>query len=69
MKSRLMFWPIVKCSRIEIRATWPDDGMNLRVERDLSESLQVAEWAVKLALKNPLKINGARQTVVETQTQ
>ncbi len=68
-KSRLVLGPIVKGSRVEVGSAWPDNGMNLRVERDLSESRRVAQRPVKLARKNRFEINSAHQAIVEAQTQ
>ena len=68
-ESRLVRGSIVERNRVEVGPTRPNDGMNLRVERDLSKRRRVAQRAVKLALKNRLKINGARQAIVEAQAQ
>ena len=68
-KSGLVVRPIVDRRGVEVRSARPDDRMNLRVESDLGKNRWVAEWAVKLALENPLAINGADQSVVETQSQ
>ena len=69
VKSGLVLRPVVKRRRIEVGSAWPDDGVNLRVERDLCERRRVTERSVKLALQNRLEINRASQTVVEVQTQ
>ena len=68
-KSRLVPGPIVERSRGEIGSTRPDDDMNLGIDNDLSKCHRVAERPVKLALENSLEINGARQAIVEAQTQ
>jgi hypothetical protein len=68
-KSRLVLRPIVKRGRIEIGSAWPNDGVNLRIERHLSERRWVVKRTVKLALKNRLEVNSARQAVVEMQAQ
>ena len=64
-----MLRPIVKRSRGEIGSAWPNDGVNLRIERHLSERRWVVKRTVKLALKNRLEVNSARQAVVEMQAQ
>ncbi len=64
---RFMRWPIVQRCRIEIRAVWPDHGMNFRVEADLIEELNVAQRAKKLASQNWAEVDSALCSVIEPQ--
>jgi len=54
--------------RIEVRAVRPDNGPNLRVERDACEDKRVAERAVKFPFKHIGKINDRLDAVLKTKT-
>ena len=64
-----VFWPVVENRRIEIGAGRPDDGVNLGIETHSSKERGVAERTEEFAFENRLKIDGARQPVVEAQAQ
>ena len=53
---------------IEVRAVRPDNGPNLRVERDAGEDKRVAERTVKFPFKHIGKINDCLDPVLKAKT-
>jgi len=58
--------PIVQGGRVEVRAIWPYQGVNLGVQPDLVKQAQVAQRPVDLALKDGAEINFTGQAVVKS---
>ena len=67
-KSIFVQWPVVEDRRIEVRAVRPDNGPNLRVERDAGEDKRVAERTVKFPFKHIGKINDCLDHVLKAKT-
>ncbi len=67
-KSIFVQWPVVEDRGIEVRAVRPDNGPNLRVQRDAGEDKRVAEWAVKFPFKHIGKINDRLDPVLKAKT-
>lgn len=68
-ESGLMFRPVVESARVKVGSARPHDRMNFLIKNDLGKNSRIAKRTEKLALKNRLKINRARQTVVKEQAQ
>ena len=56
-------------SRIEIRAVRPDEGVRIRVDRDLLEDAHIAKRAVQLPAQDRLKIDCSLCPVIEPNIQ
>lgn len=69
VKARHMLRPIVKRRGIEIRAIWPDQRVNLRVDADLIEGRQVPQRPEKLSGEDRSKIDELHGVVVESHPQ
>ena len=62
-------WPVVQCGWIEVLAVGPHEGLNFWIDADTVEDAELLQCLIQRNIQDRLKVDLARDSVVESNSQ